>query len=92
MAPQSYPEFAYQALLLVLTLSLPTVLTAAAVGLFVAVLQAATQINDQSIGQAAKLIAVVVVLVFSSRWAAGQMYLFADHLFTSVGMVKPDES
>ncbi len=90
MSPHSYPEFAYQALMLVLMLSLPAVLAAAGVGLLVSVLQAATQINDQAIGQAAKLIVVILVIVATARWTSGQLYHFTDHLFTTIGMVKPD--
>jgi type III secretion protein S len=79
-------DMTYRALMLILWLSLPAVLTAAAVGLLVSVGQAATQIQDQSIGQALKLIAVFLVVAMTSRWAATEAFHFADQALTSFGM------
>jgi type III secretion protein S len=88
----TFPDFAYQGLWLVLMLSMPTMLVAAAVGLFTSILQAATQINDQSIGQVLKLIAVVLTVAISARWSALHVYTYADELMNFVGIVKPNES
>lgn len=74
-------DYSYQALVLVAMLTLPTVLTAAAVGLLVGFLQAVTQVNDQSISQAAKLLATVVVLLLTLRWVGHEMVTFAQQLF-----------
>lgn len=76
----------YNALMLVLYLSLPAVITSAAVGLITAMAQAVTQIQDQGVSLALKVIAVLLVLAASSKWMAVQMYHAADHLFTSVGL------
>lgn len=74
-------DYSYQALVLVAMLTLPAVLTAAAVGLLVGFLQAVTQVNDQSIAQAAKLLATVVVLLLTLRWVGHEMVTFAQQLF-----------
>jgi type III secretion protein S len=79
-------DLSYRGLMLVLWLSLPAVLSAAGVGLAVAVVQATTQIQDQSIGQALKLIAVFVVLALSAKWTAVEIYHFADQLLGSFGL------
>ncbi len=79
-------DASYRALTLVFLLSLPTVVTAGVVGLATAILQAVTQIQDQGLGQALKLIAVLAVLALSSKWMAMQLYQNADRLFASVGM------
>ena len=76
----------YRALTLVLLLSLPAVLTSAIVGLGTAIVQAVTQIQDQGVSQAAKLIAVMLVLALSSKWIATEIYHTADQLFSSVGL------
>jgi type III secretion protein S len=76
----------YRALTLVLWLSLPAVLTSAIVGLGTAIVQAVTQIQDQGVSQAVKLIAVFVVLALTSKWIATELYHTADQLFTSVGL------
>lgn len=75
----------YSALTLVLWLSLPVVLTSAIVGLGTAIVQAVTQIQDQGVSQAVKLIAVFVVLALTSKWVATEIFHTADQLFTSVG-------
>ena len=66
---------------LVAMLTLPAVVTAATVGLLMGFLQAVTQVNDQSIAQAAKLLATVVVLLITLRWMGHEMVSFAEQLF-----------
>ena len=87
METESITHLTHQGLILVVLLSLPAVLAAAVVGLVVAVLQAATQINDQSIGQAVKLIAVMVAIFLSARWTGALMYDYADRAFSAVGLI-----
>jgi type III secretion protein S len=67
-----------EAMLLCLLLSLPAVLVAAGVGLLVAFVQAITSIQDQSIGQAAKAIAVALAVVLAAPWAAATILRFAQ--------------
>jgi type III secretion protein S len=86
MDAPSITDLTMRALMLVLWLSLPTVLTAAAVGLLVAIVQAATQIQDQSIGQALKLIAVFAVAAITAAWSATAAYNFADQALSSFGL------
>jgi type III secretion protein S len=52
-----------ETLLLVMWLSLPVLGVAACVGLVIGLLQAVTQIQDQSLPQVVKLLAVLVTLV-----------------------------
>jgi type III secretion protein S len=70
-----------EAMLLCLLLSLPVVLVAAVVGLLVAFVQAITSIQDQSIGQSAKLIAVALTAVVAAPWAAGAVLRFAQSVW-----------
>ncbi|MNN33487.1 flagellar biosynthesis protein FliQ [compost metagenome] len=48
------------------------------VALVVAVLQAVTQIQDQSIGTSTRLIAVLVSLVLLGGWLGGEVLRFAQ--------------
>ena len=48
--------------------------------------QAVTQIQDQGIAQALKLIAVMIALALASKWIATQLFHFADQLLSSIGM------
>jgi type III secretion protein S len=86
MDTPSITDLTMRALMLVLWLSLPSVLTAAAVGLLVAIVQAATQIQDQSIAQALKLVAVFVVAAITAAWSANAAYNFADQALASFGL------
>ena len=64
MSPGVLLDAAREALLLALVVSLPIVAAAALVGLIVAAFQAATQIQDPTIGYLPRLLAVVAALVF----------------------------
>jgi len=66
-----------QALYLTLWLSLPTILVAAVVGTLVSLLQALTQVQDQTLSFAIKLIAVGIVLALSARWMGGELFNYA---------------
>lgn len=56
-------EFMGKGLLTMLMISLPCVLTAAAVGLVVGILQAVTQVQEQTIAAAPKILAVFLVIM-----------------------------
>jgi type III secretion protein S len=76
-------DYAYHTLMLVALLALPSVLTAAVVGLLIGFIQAVTQVNDSSIGQAAKMIATLVVVAISARWMGFELVTFTRQLFKS---------
>jgi type III secretion protein S len=82
MTSSTILDLTQQALVLVLLLSLPIVLTAAVVGLAVAILQAVTQVQDSNIGIAVRLIAVMVALVMLSGWLGGEVLRFAQQALT----------
>ena len=74
-------EYTVQASYLVLLLSMAPILVATFVGLFVSLIQALTQIQDQTLSFAVKLIAVVLTLLFTSRWIGSELYTFCIALF-----------
>ena len=69
-----------EALLLCLIVSLPTVLVAATVGLLIAFVQAVTSLQEQAIGQGAKMIAVLVTLLIAAPWGARMVLEFANSM------------
>ena len=69
------------ALVLVMILSLPVLGVAALVGLVVGLLQAVTQIQDQTLPQSIKLVAVLVTLVLTGAWMAGPLVEQARQVF-----------
>ena len=73
-----------KAMLLVLILSLPPLLIAAVVGLLFGLFQAATQIQEQTLSFAFKLIAVIAVIILVSRWGGSQLFFYAQDLIDSM--------
>ncbi|ELR67222.1 Type III secretion inner membrane protein [Photobacterium marinum] len=73
-----------QAIQLVLLLSLPPIVAAAMVGTLVALLQALTQVQEQTLSFVIKLIAVIMVLFFTAHWLGSQLYQYSLQLFDSL--------
>jgi type III secretion protein S len=71
----------YKALYLVLWLSLPPIAVAAIVGTLFALFQALTQIQEQTLSFAIKLIAVMATLAMTTRWMGGEIHNFAASIF-----------
>lgn len=68
MTPQAVLTFAREALMLLLAISLPVLLTVMAVGLVVSIFQAITQINENTLSFVPKLVAAVVVFAVAGPW------------------------
>lgn len=68
------------ALMTVLLLSAPALGVAILIGFGVGLLQALTQIQDQTLPQAVKLVAVLLVLIFVGPLLAGQVVNLASHV------------
>jgi type III secretion protein S len=82
-------QLAQQALWLVLILSAPAVLTAAVVGLVIAFLQAATQLQEQTFQYAAKFFAIVVVILLTAAMLGSSLLTYTDRIFSNfAGMVR----
>ncbi|MGF6666249.1 type III secretion protein S [Paraburkholderia atlantica] len=77
-------QYTIQGVLLCLTVSLPTVVVAALVGLGVSFLQAITSIQDQSISHAVKLIAVTVTIVIVAPLSCAAVLHFANQMMSAV--------
>jgi type III secretion protein S len=71
-----------QALWLLLLLSAPPVIAVALVGLLVAIVQAVTQIQEQTVPFLFKLIALGLTLLVTARLLGSTLFEFADRLFT----------
>ncbi|MGH1539863.1 MAG: type III secretion system export apparatus subunit SctS [Arenicella sp.] len=74
-------QFTKEALWLVLVLSAPPILAATAVGLLVAITQAVTQVQEQTVQYLFKFVAVVLTLFVTAALLGGSLYQFADRLF-----------
>jgi type III secretion protein S len=78
-----------EALWLVLLLSAPPIVAASAVGLLVAIVQAATQLQEQTLQYTLKFFAVVATLFITAGLLAGSLYTFSDQIFSNFpGMIR----
>jgi type III secretion protein S len=71
-------------LLLSLFLSLPIVVSVSLIGLFVSMLQALTQIQDQTFSFAIKLFIVIAVIYLTVDWMAQQLFNYAQLLYQHI--------
>jgi type III secretion HrpO family protein len=74
-------NYAQQCLILVLRLSLVPIVVATVIGILVSLLQALTQIQEQTLGFAVKLIAISLTIMFSASWMGAQMLLYTQDIF-----------
>ena len=75
---------ASEGLLLAVLVSAPVVLASLVVGLVVAIFQATTQIQEQTLSFAPKLVAVLVALAVSAPWIGAQLTRFTAALFAAI--------
>ena len=68
-----------EALVTVLLVSAPALGIAIIIGVSVGLIQALTQIQDQTLPQAVKLVAVMLVLIFAGPLLAAQVGTLASH-------------
>jgi type III secretion protein S len=73
-----------QALMLCVILSLPAVAVSAIVGLLVSFLQAITSLQDSSISQGVKLLAVTIAVFITAPWAGSTLLKFAESILATL--------
>ncbi len=80
-------DYAQQCLIVVLQLSLIPILVATVIGILVSLLQALTQIQEQTLGFAVKLIAISITIMVASSWMGGQIMLYTQDIFNHFAFV-----
>ncbi|MBO4311685.1 MAG: type III secretion system export apparatus subunit SctS [Desulfovibrionaceae bacterium] len=75
-------EYANRALYLVLMLSLPPIIIASITGLMLSLIQAVTQLQEQTLSFGVKLLAVSLSIFLLGGWMAGELLRFAEELFS----------
>jgi type III secretion protein S len=77
-------RFTTEALLLALLVSMPAVILAAVVGLMISFVQAVTSLQEQSIAQGIKLVAVTVLLIVAGPWGGGLILRFGESVMKAI--------
>lgn len=78
---QTVQELVTSGFYLVLWLSLPPIIVAAVVGVLFALFQAVTQLQEQTLSFAIKLIAVSIVLFLLLGWMGAELYRYGLSIF-----------
>ena len=87
MNPNDVMGFGQQALYTAALIAAPMLLAALLVGLVISVLQAATQVNEQTLSFIPKLIAVFATLVIAGPWMIATITDFMQRTFTGIALV-----
>ena len=82
-------EYTVNAMTLVLMVSMAPIVVATFTGLLVSLLQALTQIQEQTLSFAVKLVAVTITMLITSRWLGGELYNFTINLLDTFPIAVP---
>ena len=82
-------QLSYQCLLLILILSGPPIIISMVLGLMVAIFQAATQIQEQTLSFTVKLFATIFTIIFLGGWLGGQVLQFTNTIFNGIPKMGP---
>ena len=74
-------DYAIKALYLVLMLSMPPIVIASVVGILLSLVQAITQLQEQTLSFGVKLIAVVLTLFLMGGWLGGEILRYSNEIF-----------
>jgi len=77
-------ELCQTAVILALTIAAPVLLAALATGLIVGLLQAMTQLHDQTLTFIPKLIVMALVILFLLPWGLGRLTEYATDLIQGI--------
>lgn len=84
MTPETVVDIGRQAMELMLYVSAPPLLTSLVVGLVIGILQAATQINEQTLSFIPKFIATFAALVLAGNWMITLTVDFIQRLYGNI--------
>lgn len=72
------------ALMLVLLLAAPALLVGLFVGVAISVVQAATQIQEQTLTFVPKIVAIIITLIITASWMLDMLMVFTTDIFAQM--------
>jgi flagellar biosynthetic protein FliQ len=84
MSQAMLQTIAAQTIMITLKLAMPTLLVSMGVGLLVSVIQAVTQIQEQTLSFIPKAFAVGMVLVIMGPWMLNSLLAFTTELYAQI--------
>ncbi|RXT15127.1 flagellar biosynthesis protein FliQ [Ammoniphilus sp. CFH 90114] len=84
MSPEGVINLAKNSVYLILLVTAPVVGIGLLVGLLVAVFQATTQIQEQTLAFVPKIVAILVALIIFGPWMLTQLIDYTYHIFNNL--------
>lgn len=84
MSPEFVIGFMRSAIEMALSIALPILLVGLSVGVCVSILQAATQIQEQTLTFIPKLVSIFTVLLFTFPWILDRLSSFTSNLLINI--------
>jgi flagellar biosynthetic protein FliQ len=88
MSQEAILRLLREGIVLMLLLSAAPMLVSTLLGLIVAILQATTQIQDQTLGFVPKLVAVAATIAILGPWMLQQLLRFTAAIFETIPMIR----
>jgi flagellar biosynthesis protein FliQ len=85
LSDEKVMEVSTQALYLILLLSAPMLISALSVGLVISILQATTQIQEQTLSFVPKLIVTFLSCLLCGNWICGMLANFTVNIYSEIG-------
>ena len=86
MTPEFVIEFAKQAIILTILVSLPMLGLGLIAGLIISVFQAVTQIQEMTLTFVPKILAVFIGLLLAAPWMMEKLMSFTTNIITNIPM------
>lgn len=80
-------EYGINAIIIAIKVASPALISIMLTGVLVSVLQAATQINEQTLSFIPKILAMTVALIVSGPWIMRTIIFFTSEIFNSIPQV-----
>ncbi|VAX38567.1 Flagellar biosynthesis protein FliQ [hydrothermal vent metagenome] len=77
-------ELSRNAVMMALTIGAPVLIAAVVVGLIVSILQAATQVQDQTVSFVPKIVIMLLTMLYFLPWVLQQMVDYTTELFQNI--------
>lgn len=87
MSQDTVLEVFHDALMLALMLCGPMLIISIIVGLVISIIQAATQVHEQTITFVPKLVAIALILLLTGPWMMNRMNEFTVKLFDLISQI-----
>ena len=81
-------DYAKMCLIIVLRLSLIPIVVATVIGILVSLLQALTQLQEQTLGFAVTLIALSLTLLACASWLGSSLLLYTQDIFSHFALLR----